>query len=162
MTPMLPMDTFKGWVVLVVDDEEDSLELARVLLETYGATVHTARDGREALLLLRTIKPRFIISDLSMPHVDGWDFVELLQQDVALREIPVIALTAHVLRGHRERAIAAGFQNYLLKPLTAETFIYKLAVLLVDIPDFSPHLCDSLTVSVRASRPRLAAPPVRK
>lgn len=124
----------KGWTTLIVDDEEDSLEVAQIVLEAHGATVYTAHNGYDALSLARQIKPHFIISDLSMPGMDGWDFIAIVQRDAALREIPVIALTAHSIPGFRERAMAAGFHNYLTKPLTATTFIRDLAVLLVDLP----------------------------
>jgi CheY-like chemotaxis protein len=124
----------QGWTALIVDDEEDSLEVAQIVLESHGATVYTAHNGRDALPLARRLKPHFIISDLSMPDMDGWDFIALVQRDAALREIPVIALTAHSISGFRERAVAAGFHNYLTKPLTVTTFIHDLAVLLVDVP----------------------------
>lgn len=130
----IPRSLLQGWTALIADDEADSLEVAQIVLESHGATVFTAQDGQMALYLARRLKPHFIISDLSMPRMDGWDFIAAVQRDVALREIPVIALTAHSGPGFRERAMAAGFHNYLTKPLTATTFIHDLAVLLVDIP----------------------------
>ncbi len=130
----IPRSLLQGWTALLIDDEADSLEVAQIVLESHGATVHTAQDGDSALQLARRLKPHFIISDLSMPGMDGWEFIAAVQRDVALREIPVIALTAHSTPGFRERAVAAGFHNYLTKPLTATTFIRDLAVLLVDVP----------------------------
>jgi CheY-like chemotaxis protein len=127
----------KGWKALIVDDEEDSLEVAQVVLESHGASVYTARNGLDALHAARSLKPHFVISDLSMPIMDGWEFIAAIQRDVALREIPVIALTANDMPGFRARAMAAGFHNYLTKPLTATTFIHNLAVLLVDVPAYA-------------------------
>ncbi|MDZ4672271.1 MAG: response regulator [Phototrophicales bacterium] len=132
----IPHDLLTGWEIMVIDDEDDSLEVARYILSFYGATVHTAINGEDGLAVLKTIRPRFIISDISMPQMDGWTFIAKVQEDVALKNIPVIALTAHAMRGDREKAIAAGFQNYLIKPLTPNTFMAQLVRLLIDIPQF--------------------------
>lgn len=140
MTAQLAGDLLKGWTALLIDDEEDSLEVARYILEFYGATVHIAANGKDGLDLARTLKPDFIISDLSMPELDGWEFINRVQRDRALAGIPVIALTAHAMRGDRERALGAGFHNYLTKPLTVTTFIWELLHLLMDIPSIAQRL----------------------
>ena len=90
--------------------------------------------------LVSRINPRFVISDLSMPEMDGWEFLSALKESVYTQDIPVIALTAHAMKGDRERAIAAGFHNYLTKPLTANTFMDELLVLLLAIPQLSDYL----------------------
>jgi CheY-like chemotaxis protein len=136
----VPRDLLSGWDIVVIDDEEDSLMVAEIVLSEYGARIHTASDGEEGLAVIRKVKPRFVISDLSMPVLDGWGLIKKMQQDPALREIPAIALTAHAMAGDRERAVAAGFHNYLTKPLTVETFIQDLVKLLVDIPELSGEL----------------------
>ncbi len=136
----IPFDLLAGWDIVVIDDEPDSLEVARFILDFYGANVHTASGGKEGLELVDRIHPRFVISDLSMPEMDGWEFLKELRERAENREIPVIALTAHAMRGDRERAIAAGFHNYLTKPLTATTFIDQLLALLLDIPQLAEHL----------------------
>lgn len=136
----IPIDLLKGWDVVVIDDEPDSLEVARYILDFYGANVFTAMDGREALSVVRKVQPRFVISDLSMPEMDGWEFLNELKSVSALQSVPVIALTAHAMKGDRDRAIAAGFHNYLTKPLTANTFMDELLALLLDIPQLSEHL----------------------
>lgn len=136
----LPHDLLSGWDIVVIDDEEDSLMVAQVILDEYGANVHTASNGEEGLSLLRQVKPKFVISDLSMPVLDGWGVIHKMQNDLALKDIPAIALTAHAMVGDRERAVAAGFHNYLTKPLTVETFIQDLVKLLVDIPALAGQL----------------------
>lgn len=136
----IPPDLLKDWDIVVIDDEPDSLEVARYILDFYGANVHTATNGRAGIELLETVKPHFVISDLSMPEMDGWEFLKNLKSTVDTREIPVVALTAHAMKGDRERAIAAGFHNYLTKPLTATTFMDELLSLLMDIPQLSEHL----------------------
>ena len=129
-----------GWTVLVVDDEPDSLDVASTLLEMAGVVVLTARNGKDGLEKARAHRPHFIISDLSMSEMSGWEMLKHLKEDVATQNIPVIALTAHAMRGDRERAVAAGFHNYLTKPLRPETFISDVLKLLVDIPQMAGML----------------------
>ena len=133
-------DLLKGWDIVVIDDEPDSLEVARYILDFYGAHVHTAINGKEGIALVEKIRPRFVISDLSMPEMDGWEFLSKLKSAISTQNIPVIALTAHAMKGDRERAISAGFYNYLTKPLTASTFIDELLILLMDIPQLAQYL----------------------
>ncbi|CAG1008692.1 MAG: response regulator [Anaerolinea sp.] len=136
----LPRDLLKGWDIAVIDDEEDSLLVAQVILDEYGATTHTASNGEEGLEIIRRVKPRFVISDLSMPVLDGWGLINKMQNDPVLKDIPAIALTAHAMVGDRDRAVAMGFHNYLTKPLTVETFIQDLVNLLIDIPELAEEL----------------------
>ena len=135
-----PPNLLQNWEIVVIDDEPDSLEVARYILDFYGANVHTATNGREGVELVAKVKPRFVISDLSMPEMDGWEFLSALKSTTSLQAIPVIALTAHAMKGDRERAIGAGFHNYLTKPLTASTFMDQLLILLMDIPQLSEYL----------------------
>ncbi len=134
-----------NWHVLVVDDEPDSLEVASVILRHYGATVTTKSNGQEALDAVRVDRPRLIISDLSMPVMDGWGLLYELKSNRATMDIPAIALTAHAMVGDRERAVSAGFHNYLTKPLTPITFMENLLRLLIDIPEFMTELEGTLT-----------------
>lgn len=136
----IPIDLLKGWDVVVIDDEPDSLEVARYILDFYGANVHTATDGKQGLAVVKAVNPRFVISDLSMPEMDGWEFLNELKSATTIQSIPVIALTAHAMKGDRNRAISAGFHNYLTKPLTATTFMDELLALLLDIPQLSEYL----------------------
>jgi len=136
----IPRDILKNWRVLVIDDEPDSLEVASRLLRYYGAEVNVADNGQEGLAALKAARPTFIISDLSMPGLDGWAFISALKRERATMDIPVIALTAHAMQGDRQRALGAGFHNYLTKPLTPTTFKNDLLRLLLDIPQFSQVL----------------------
>jgi len=136
----IPADLLTGWDVVVLDDEGDSLEVAEVILLEYGANVYTATNGKEGLEVTQKVKPRFVISDLSMPVMDGWGFIHSMKSNPDLATIPVIALTAHAMMGDRERAIRAGFHNYLTKPLTVDTFMEDLVKLLVDIPELVQYL----------------------
>jgi two-component system response regulator len=136
----IPRDLLDGWSILVIDDEEDSAEVASIILLEYGAEVHVAADGQEGLQIARDVNPRIIISDISMPVMDGWGFIDAVMADPALVHIPVIALTAHAMVGDSERALAAGFYNYLTKPLTVNTFMQDLIKILIDIPELVEYL----------------------
>lgn len=125
---------FHGWRVVVVDDEEDSQMVAAMMLEMAGAEVLTANNGREGLSVIRNSRPHLVISDLSMPELDGWGMMRELNMDRSTLDIPVIALTAHAMVGDRERAIQAGFTNYISKPLDPEKFLNQLAALVAAVP----------------------------
>ena len=116
----------RGWDVVIVDDEEDSLEVAEILLLELGATVYTANNGQDGLALIRKVRPHLVISDLSMPVMDGWGLIFEMRRDPALQDIPALALTAHAMLGDRERTMAAGFQDYLTKPIEARPFSREL------------------------------------
>lgn len=140
MNSQIRRDILKDWVVVVIDDEPDSLEVASRILRFYGAIVYTAANGKEGLALIRQKRPKFVIADLSMPVMDGWEMLFEIQQDRHVAQIPIIALTAHAMVGDRIRAIEAGFYNYLSKPLTPATFMGDLLRLLLDVPDFQAAL----------------------
>jgi two-component system cell cycle response regulator DivK len=116
-------ETVGSWTVLVVDDEPDSIEVVTDVLEFHGATVHSASDGQRAMELLRTVRPTFILTDLSMPIIDGWALLAGIRNSPELDGVPIIALTAHAMRGDADRALAAGFTAYLTKPLSPFSFI---------------------------------------
>ena len=128
------------WVVVVVEDDPDSLAVARMMLEKAGATVYVAENGHDGLVLIRQQNPRFVLSDISMPVMDGWQLIKELNNDRRTSNIPVIALTAYAMSGDREKALEAGFVNYITKPLDPLKFTMHLLSLLVEIPDFAVQL----------------------
>jgi len=129
-----------GWQVLVVDDELDSTQVVQTLLKMCGAEVLVSNNGQAGYDLALKHRPRFIISDISMPDMTGWQLLERLKKTLATRDIPVIALTAHARTTDRQQAFAAGFHNYLAKPLRPETFVSDLLNLLIDIPSIREAL----------------------
>jgi len=139
----IPQNILTHWTVLIVDDDPKSLDIASSLLKHYGATIHKATNGKDGLQVAIETLPDFIITDISMPIMDGWELIRELKADRTTLDIPIIALTAHAMRGHRTRAIASGCHNYLTKPLTPYTFIKDLLILLVDIPEFAVRLQES-------------------
>jgi two-component system cell cycle response regulator DivK len=103
--------------ILVVDDNPQNLKLARVLLRIEGYEVRTAVDAEEALRVLESFAPRLILMDLQLPGMDGLELTRRLKADPARRGIIVIALTAYAMKGDREKALAAGCDGYVSKPM---------------------------------------------
>lgn len=134
---------FEGWRIVVVDDEPDSQIVASMMLEMAGAEVLTADDGQQGLSVIRDNNPHLVISDLSMPNLDGWGMMRELNKDRSTMDIPVIALTAHAMSGDRERAIRAGFANYITKPLDPDKFLGQLVLLVSDEPSLRDMIKES-------------------
>lgn len=103
--------------ILIADDKATSRELIRVALDGCRYTITEASDGKQALERAREVAPDLIILDLHMPVVDGFGVVAELRRDDDFASIPVMALTASAMRGDRQRAIAAGFDSYVTKPI---------------------------------------------
>src|SRR5690242_10110102 len=123
------------WNVLAVDDEPDSLEVLSEVLMMHDATVKTASSGQEALALLQTFQPTLVISDLSMPGMDGYQLLHKLKHMEGREATPVIALTAHAMSGDKERIMAAGFSGYVSKPLRIATLVTDI---LASVPSLKP------------------------
>lgn len=120
---MLEPNDLKTWTILIVDDEPDNLEVIAQSLNFFGATVQTAKDGLLGLKALETYEPNFILLDLSMPNMDGWQMRAKVKENPKTAHLPVIALTAHAMAGDRQRAIDAGFDGYLTKPVNVVTLV---------------------------------------
>jgi CheY-like chemotaxis protein len=116
--------------VLIVEDNVDNFELVRFLLERAGYEVLSAANGLEGLGAAKREQPDLILMDLSMPEMDGWNATAHLKADEHTRNIPVLALTAHTLPGDRKRAIDAGCDGYISKPINVASFDKLVATLL--------------------------------
>ena len=114
------------WTVLIVDDEQDNLTIAEKVLSFGGAKVYTARNGVEGMKILEDITPSFILLDLSMPEMNGWDMLKAIKSDLKTEQIPVIALTAHAMMGDRQKVMDAGFDGYIAKPFRLSTFTSEI------------------------------------
>ena len=114
----------QGLKVLVVDDEPDARALVQRLLQDCQAIVATASSADEALHFLDTTMPDVIVSDVGMPGTDGYSLMRRIRaRDDAGAAVPAIALTAYVRAEDQSRAIAAGFQCHLRKPVEAATLL---------------------------------------
>jgi two-component system cell cycle response regulator DivK len=109
--------------VLVVEDVPANRALVIKLLRAAGHEVLDAEDVVTSLELARESRPDVILMDLSLPEVDGWEALRRIREDALICSCPVVALTAHAMATDRERALSAGFDGYLIKPIDAATFV---------------------------------------
>jgi len=103
-------------MILVVDDTRDTRELFVEYLRMAGFQAEQAESGTEALHKAATLRPAAIVMDLEMPEMDGWEATRRLKADDRTRDIPVVALSAHVMEGARKKATEAGCAGFLSKP----------------------------------------------
>ena len=114
-------------VILIVEDDPLSLELFRDLLEASGYTTLEATDGRQGVELAKEKKPDLILMDIQLPVMDGLEAASILKADPATKNIPIIALTAYAMEEDEERALQAGSDGYLTKPIRIEEFLEEVA-----------------------------------
>ena len=103
--------------VLVVEDNQDNREMVVKVLKHNGYRVIEAVDGEEAVKRAKAENPDLILLDLYIPKMDGYEVTRRLKGDQDLQYIPIIALTAHAMKGDREKALAAGCDGYIAKPI---------------------------------------------
>jgi CheY-like chemotaxis protein len=103
--------------ILVVDDNPLNLKLAQVVLSAAGYDVRTAVDADDALNILTSFTPRVILMDVQLPGMDGLDLTRQLKTDLTRRSIVIIAVTAYAMKSDREKALAAGCDDYMSKPI---------------------------------------------
>jgi len=115
--------------ILVIEDHELNMDLLVQLLED-DYEVLTARDGAAGLEMALAECPDLILMDLSLPVIDGWEVARRLKAQSSVSEVPVIALTAHAMRGDEEKARECGCDEYLTKPLDEDLLFEKLDRLL--------------------------------
>jgi CheY-like chemotaxis protein len=116
--------------ILIVEDNEMSRDMLSRRLSRRGHEVILAVDGAEGVRRALADAPDIVLMDLSLPDVDGWEATRRLRAHDATRKLPVIALTAHAMQGDRERALAAGADDYDTKPVDLERLIAKIEALL--------------------------------
>ena len=116
--------------VLIIEDHADNLELMSYLLQAFGYSTVTALDGLAGVERARTEDLDLILCDIQLPGIDGFEVARRLKQDGRLRAIPLIAITALAMVGDRERAMAAGFDGYIAKPINPETFVASVEAFL--------------------------------
>ena len=116
--------------ILLVEDNEMNRDMLSRRLQRRGYEVVTAVDGETGLALTRSAGPALVLMDMSLPGVDGWEVTRQLKADPATRAIPVIALTAHAMAGDREKALAAGCDDFDIKPIDLDRLLGKIEALL--------------------------------
>ena len=123
--------------VLYVEDNEDNVEMLKTRLEIAGFEVLVATDGAQGVKLALQERPDLILMDLDLPGIDGWEATRRIKAASELPHIPVIALSAHVMATERDRALAAGCDDYETKPVDFARLVAKIRRLLVQ-PSSAP------------------------
>jgi CheY-like chemotaxis protein len=116
--------------ILLIEDNEMNRDMLSRRLVKRGYEVVVAVDGQEGVEKARAEAPALVLMDMSLPVLDGWEATQALRADPATRSIPVIALTAHAMAGDREKALAAGCDDFDTKPIELERLLAKIEALL--------------------------------
>jgi len=112
--------------ILIVEDNELNLDMLSRRLQRKGYEVISSIDGEKGVSMAKAEHPDLILMDLSLPVLDGYDATRQLKSDPNTRAIPIIALTAHAMVGDREKAVAAGCDDYEVKPIELPRLLEKI------------------------------------
>jgi two-component system, cell cycle response regulator DivK len=116
--------------ILYVEDNEDNAYMLTQRLTRHGFQVSIASDGVQGIEMARQEKPDLILMDLGLPALDGWTAARQLKQSPDTQDIPILALSAHTMPGDREKALAAGCDDYDAKPVVFERLLEKIDTLI--------------------------------
>lgn len=112
--------------VLVIEDNEQNLYLMRFLLEKHGYAVVEAKDGRKGIEMAKEANPHIILLDIQLPEMDGYSVARELRRSREYDHIPIIAVSSYAMVGDREKALEAGVNDYIEKPIDPDTFIEQV------------------------------------
>jgi CheY-like chemotaxis protein len=112
--------------ILYIEDNEQNLYLVTFILEKHGYEVHAARDGQEGIDRAAMLQPDIILLDIQLPHMDGYAVARRLRSNPELAKIPIVAVTSYAMAGDRDKALAAGCNGYIEKPINPDTFINQV------------------------------------
>jgi len=115
--------------ILYVEDNDDNVYMLRKRLTRAGCTVVIATDGVQGVAMAGSERPDLIIMDLTLPDMDGWEATRRIKTDPATKHIPVVALTANAMEGDREKALAAGCDDFDTKPVELPRLLDKIRAL---------------------------------
>ena len=115
--------------ILYVEDEDDSIYMLKNRLTRAGFTVLIATNGVQGVAMATSEQPDLILMDLSLPDVDGWEVTRRIKADPATKHIPVIAITANAMAGDKDKALAAGCDDFDTKPVEMARLLEKIAAL---------------------------------
>ncbi len=116
-----------GEAILIIEDNPTNLKLVKILLLAEDYEVRTAVNAEEALTVLATFHPQLILMDLQLPGKNGLDFTRELKSNPKFKNIVIVALTAYAMKGDEEKAIAAGCDGYMTKPISVVEFPIEIA-----------------------------------
>ncbi|WP_119070952.1 response regulator [Aggregatilinea lenta] len=114
------------WHVLIVDDEPSNIGVLELVLDFHNVKTRLATSGQECLQMLAAERPSFLLVDIQMPGMTGYELLENIRDNEQWQDIPVIAVTAHAMSGDEEQIIRAGFKGYIPKPVNVTSLIDDL------------------------------------
>lgn len=138
-------NTEKPATILVVEDNEDNRVIYGTMLRAFGFVVQEAISAEPALVSVRSMPPDLVLMDIGLPAMDGVEATRLLKSDPVTAGIPVLALTAHALLSERERAMQAGVDGYLVKPIGVAALIREVQRALGQVTARSAETSDAAT-----------------
>jgi two-component system cell cycle response regulator len=109
--------------ILIVEDNQEKLDLMTYLLEAFGHTVLKAMDGEQGVELAKRERPDLVLCDLQLPKLDGYEVAGQIRSSPELSHVPLVAVTAHAMRGDHDKVLMAGFKGYIIKPIAPEEFV---------------------------------------
>lgn len=112
--------------VLLIEDNAQNRYMATFMLQKHGYVVVPAIDGQRGVELAATCKPSMILLDIQLPVMNGYEVARALRTNAALRDVPIVAVTSYAMLGDREKALEAGCDGYIEKPIDPDTFISEL------------------------------------
>ena len=128
-------DEGSGKTVLLVEDNLHNRRIFAGILRHYGYAVREAVNGLEALEMAQEVRPDLILMDLSLPVLDGWEATRKIKGMDDLARIPVVALTAHAMDGDEQKALEAGCDAYLAKPISPKQLVMEVGRLMRELVD---------------------------
>jgi two-component system cell cycle response regulator DivK len=124
------MEDPSNWNVLIVDDEPDNIGVLELVFGFHNMKVRTAQSGQAGLVLLREEIPTFILVDIQMPDMTGYELFNRIRENPDWATVPVIAITAHTMSGDAEKILEAGFNGYIAKPVNVMTLLEEVQTIL--------------------------------
>lgn len=112
--------------VLYIEDNPQNLYLVTYILEKHGYAVDAAQDGQEGIDKAAGARPDLILLDIQLPRMDGYAVARALRDNPALAAIPIVAVTSYAMSGDRDKALAAGCDGYIEKPINPDTFMQQI------------------------------------
>jgi two-component system cell cycle response regulator DivK len=115
-------DKANGELILIIEDNEKNMKLARDILRYHGFTTVEATTGEDGVELAKDKRPALVLMDIQLPGIDGVTALERIRRDAATARIPIVAMTASVMKEDRERFDKAGFDGFITKPIDVKAF----------------------------------------
>lgn len=112
--------------ILYIEDNEQNMYLVKFLLEKHGYQVYAAADGREGIDSAASLRPDLILLDIQLPQMDGYQVARHLRNNPDLARTPIVAVTSYAMAGDRDKALAAGCNGYIEKPINPDTFLQQI------------------------------------